>query len=146
MFIDVSIFKTQVCSFKYTYTFLKFAFWSLSLLFSTGSISGAGSGDLFRSDEIIQLELRSDFTAIQIDRTGNQQYYDGELIYYVPGGETLRFTVRIMARGNFRLMPENCSYPPLFINFKKNEVNNTLFDGQNKLKLVTPCHDEADVS
>ena len=145
MFIDISIYKAQVCTIKYTYTFLKFAFWSLSLLYSTGSISGAGSGDLFRSDEIIHLELRSDFTAIQIDRTGNPQYNDGELIYYVPGGETLRFTVRIIARGNFRRMPENCSFPPLFINFKKKEVNNTIFDGQDKLKLVTPCQDEADV-
>ena len=97
------------------------------------------------TDEIIHLELRSDFTAIQIDRTGNPQYNDGELIYYVPGGETLRFTVRIIARGNFRRMPENCSFPPLFINFKKKEVNNTIFDGQDKLKLVTPCQDEADV-
>ncbi len=31
------------------------------------------------------------------------------------------------------------NFPPLALNFKKNEVKNTLFDNQDKLKLVTPC-------
>jgi hypothetical protein len=50
-----------------------------------------------------------------------------------------------MARGNFRLNPVNCNFPPLSLNFKKNEVKNTLFDNQDKLKLVTPCQDDKDV-
>jgi hypothetical protein len=33
----------------------------------------------------------------------------------------------------------------LYVNFKKNEVKNTLFDNQDKLKLVTPCQNEEDV-
>jgi hypothetical protein len=50
-----------------------------------------------------------------------------------------------MVRGNFRLKPENCSFPPLSVHFIKNEVENTLFKNQSKLKLVTPCQNEIDV-
>jgi len=50
-----------------------------------------------------------------------------------------------MARGNFRLDPENCNFPPLLLNFKKGDLANTVFDGQDKLKLVTPCQQESDV-
>jgi hypothetical protein len=50
-----------------------------------------------------------------------------------------------MVRGNFRRDPANCNFPPLLLNFKKGDVKNTLFDNQDKLKLVTPCHAEEDI-
>lgn len=34
---------------------------------------------------------------------------------------------------------EVCDFPPLKLDFKKNQVPGTLFDGQNKIKLVTHC-------
>jgi hypothetical protein len=34
---------------------------------------------------------------------------------------------------------ETCDYPPLLLNLKKNQVDGTLFDKQNKLKLVIHC-------
>jgi hypothetical protein len=91
------------------------------------------------------MELRSDFSSIQQNRTQNPQYFDGELIYYSSDNESEKLTVRVMVRGKFRLKPENCNFPPLFIDFKKSEVKNTIFDNQNRLKLVTPCQDEEDV-
>jgi hypothetical protein len=100
---------------------------------------------LFESDEIIKLELRSDFMAIDKGRNGDPEYYDGELIYYSPDGKHEIFSVKVMARGHFRRNPEICSFPPLLVNFKEKEVNNSIFENQNKLKLVTPCQDEEDV-
>ncbi len=100
---------------------------------------------LFVSDEIINIELRSDFSAIEKDRVKNPEYHDGELIYYNSNGESTTLSVKVMARGNFRRDPANCSFPPLFLNFKKHEVKNTLFDNQDELKLVTPCQQEDDV-
>ena len=85
------------------------------------------------------MELRSDFSAIQVDRVENPKYHEGELIYYTPDGKPIKLSVQVMARGNFRRDPKNCNFPPLALNFKKNEVKNTLFDNQDKLKLVTPC-------
>lgn len=56
---------------------------------------------------------------------------------YVEGGETYRLSVLIRTRGRFRR--RECALPPLQLNFKKSEVKDTLFAGQDKLKLVTPC-------
>ena len=124
---------------------LKISVSTLSLIFVTNSARATGIDSLFRSDEIIKMELRSDFSAIQKDRDENPEYHDGELIYYSTGGEPTKLAVRVMVRGHFRLKPTNCNFPPLLLNFKKNEVKNTIFQNQDRLKLVTPCQSEEDL-
>lgn len=124
---------------------IKILIFKLLLSLWTVSVIANEPDSLFRSEEIIQLELRSDFKAIEANRTGVAGHFDGELIYNFPGGKTEKFSVKVMVRGNFRLNPEICSFPPLLVNFKGKEVKNTIFDNQNKLKLVTPCQDEEDV-
>ncbi len=124
---------------------LKFTVFILSFIYITNSATAGMVDSLFRSDEIIRMELRSDFSAIQEERTENPEYHDGELIYYTPGAEPVRLSVKVMARGNFRLNPANCNFPPLFVDFKKNEVTGTVFENQNRLKLVTPCQLEEDL-
>lgn len=119
---------------------------SLLFLFITVCPALAGKVDsLFQSEEVISMELRSDFSAIDNDRSEDPAYHEGELIYLSGNEDTVKLSVKVMARGNFRRDPVNCRFPPLLVNFKKNEVKNTLFDDQNKLKLVTPCQTEEDV-
>lgn len=108
-------------------------------------VEAFASDTLFRSEAVIELELRSDFSAIQKEREENPTYHNGELIYLSESGEKIILGVKVMARGNFRLKPENCNFPPLFIDFKKNDVRNTLFENQDKLKLVTPCQTDEDL-
>jgi hypothetical protein len=127
------------------YKFLKISFYVLPFIFYTNTLLAEKTDSLFRSDEIINFELRSDFSAIQDDRLENPQYHDGEMIYLNPAGNTEKFSVKVIARGNFRRNPVNCNFPPLYLNFKKNEVKNTIFDNQDKLKLVTPCYSDKDV-
>lgn len=117
----------------------------LLFIFALNQIFADMTNPLFLSDEIIKLELRSDFMAIEMGRTGDPEYYDGELIYYTPDGNYEIFSVKVMARGHFRRNPEICSFPPLLVNFREKEVKNSIFENQNKLKLVTPCQDEEDV-
>jgi len=124
---------------------LKLSFVILFFFIVVNSAISTGADSLFLSDELMNIELRSDFSAIENDREDKPEYHQGELIYHTPGGETVKLSVRVMARGNFRRDPSNCSFPPLFVNFKKNEVNNTLFENQTRLKLVTPCQDDEDV-
>jgi len=109
--------------------------------------SGASQTDsLFRSDDVIRMELRSDFTAIEAERSGDEQaYHDGELTYYDQRGESVKLSVKLIVRGHYRRDTAHCDFPPLYVNFKKNEVANTIFSNQNELKLVTPCMDEKDV-
>ena len=112
---------------------------------SANSLRADGIDSLFKSDEIVNMELRSDFSEIQADRNRTPVYHDGELVYYTPGAEAKKLAVKIMVRGHFRRDTANCNFPPLFVNFKKKEVENTLFENQDKLKLVTPCQYEKDI-
>ncbi len=124
---------------------LKISLRLLLLVFLSDSVIASDTDSLFKSDDIINMELRTDFSAIRIDTIGEPQYHDGELIYYSADGSSEKFSVKVRIRGNFRRKPENCSFPPVMVNFKKDEVKNTLFDNQDKLKLVTPCQNEEDV-
>lgn len=119
----------------------------ISVIFITVcKVSATTPDSLFLSDEIIDIELSADFSTIRNERTGTPGYHEGELIYYSSGNQKVRLSVKVMARGDFRLDPAHCKFPPLILNFKKNEVENTLFKNQDKLKLVTPCLYENDIT
>jgi hypothetical protein len=47
----------------------------------------------------------------------------------------------VRTRGNFRLRRRTCNFPPLRINFKTKDTENTVFHGEDKLKLVAHCQD-----
>jgi hypothetical protein len=127
------------------YNLLKEPVFMLSFFFMTNSLLAGETDSLFMSDKVIKMELRSDFSAILTSRTGKPEFTEGELIYYTPGDEPTKISVKVMARGNFRLNPENCSFPPLLVDFRKNDLKNTIFDNQDRLKLVTPCQSEEDL-
>lgn len=116
-----------------------------SFLLSQAASANGLPDSLFLSDDVLYLELRTDFKAILKNRSEDAVYQEGEIRYPGKGNEFIAIPVRVAPRGNFRLKPENCSFPPLLLNFKKEDVKNTLFDKQDKLKLVTPCREEKEV-
>ena len=93
---------------------------------------------LFSSHEILDLTITGDFNTILKDVGDNREYHPAVLQYF-DGKDTVVLNVQVKTRGHFRRKLENCSFPPLKINFKKKQVKNTLFDGMNKVKLVTHC-------
>ena len=110
-----------------------------------GQVPATGTDSLFLSDKVIRMELRTDFSAIEAERTGTPALHEGELTYHLRGSAPVTVNVKVMARGNFRLNPANCSFPPLLIDLSNSEIQNTLFENQKRLKLVTPCQDEEDL-
>lgn len=125
--------------------FFKSSLCVLTFIYFTNSLLASKTDKLFKSDEVIKMELRFDLSAINNDRNGIPENHDGELIYYTPNGKAKKLSVKLTVRGRYRLDTAKCNFPPLLVNFKKNEVKNTLFDNQNKLKLVTPCQNDIDV-
>jgi hypothetical protein len=77
------------------------------------------------------------------DRADNPEYRPGTLSLaganVQAGGTEEKFEIRIRPRGKSRRDRSVCKFPPLRVNFKKGQVKNTLFAGQNALKLVTHC-------
>ena len=107
----------------------------LFLIFATGF---GQQSMLFNSEEPINIELAGDMKALMNDRGDDPQYHDFILSYHE--GQEFQIPIRLKTRGHFRKMRANCKYPPILLNFDYPETpDNSIFFGQNKLKLVTPC-------
>jgi len=94
--------------------------------------------ELFSSHEVIELNLKGDYKTLFKDIGDDREEHPFKL-EYGNNGDTIVLDVAIATRGNFRRKAENCNFPPLKFNFKKKQVKNTLFEGINKIKLVTHC-------
>lgn len=86
---------------------------------------------LFEDDSPIEIELTGPIWSL-VDQREEQKEWPFRL-----KTQTLELDLKVRARGNSRLRV--CAFPPLRLNFKKSELSGTLFEGQDKLKLVTPC-------
>ena len=111
---------------------------SLSILLLTLSLLESATANPLFPDDIedataLNATLNVDLRAVMQSDAPEQP---GKLVVTTPGG-TQTFNVKVSPRGKSR--QERCRFFPLWINFKKSEVKDTLFEGQNKLKLVTHC-------
>ena len=93
---------------------------------------------LFADDSLLEVTIDAPFSTLMEVRPDKAEL-KGSLSYTEADGATKRLSIRLRTRGNFRRATENCDFAPIRLNFKKGEVRNTLFDGQDKLKLVTHC-------
>jgi hypothetical protein len=50
--------------------------------------------------------------------------------------------MRARTRGYFRLKRRTCGFPNLHINFRRRQVENTVFAGQNRVSIVAHCQDD----
>ena len=95
---------------------------------------------LFQDDHIVKAVLTAPIAQAYAQKNKDAQVYlPGYFTYADEQGETVKLDVSIRARGNFRRI--YCELAPLRLNFKKSQVVGTLFAGQDKLKLVSPCFD-----
>lgn len=97
---------------------------------------------LFSAHEPLVLTLRTDIKWLR-DKRPNEEEVEGVVVLEGPDGATT-LAVDVRTRGNFRRDPRNCNFPPLRLDFPTKQVEGTVFEGQDKLKLVTPCHDSRD--
>lgn len=113
------------------------------LLFQSLFLSISAQGELFQSDSILELELSGDTRSLFNDREGEATYFKMELSYQDDEGEKVIHPLKVKTRGNFRRDRNNCFYPPLWLNFPKFKIpEGSVFAGQDKIKLVTPCRDQ----
>ena len=112
----------------------------------TAQDAGAGrtgaAQALFASNDPLTLTIEAPLKAIFKEREQTSSYHPGVIILQGSDGLSVSLDVQVKTRGKFRLNPRNCGFPPLRINFKKKQVENTVFAGQDKLKLVTHCQDK----
>jgi hypothetical protein len=78
------------------------------------------------------------------DRGDDRPDHPARLTHYRTDGDTVVHDFEFKTRGYFRRLYLDCDVPPLRFDFKKKQVMHTLFEGQDKLKLVTHCRDQID--
>ena len=104
--------------------------WSQILLFVWGGTAHAG-GSLFDSDEVLEVSLQGPLEQT-IEDQDNRKARPFKLLL---DGQELPVSVRV--RGNSRARV--CQFPPLRLKFDADSVDASVFEGHDKLKLVTHC-------
>src|SRR5690242_3395730 len=122
--------------------FLPSAFIVFFVLFaSTGKTqSNIDSASLFDANDVLKIRLTGDIRALMNDRVDNAQNHPLLLSYKAENGNEVSLSIQAKTRGHFRRTMGNCTYPPLLLQFTKNDtLVSSIFSVQNKLKLVMPC-------
>lgn len=116
---------------------LSFGSGTRTLAQQAADTSAAPLAPLFEAREPLALTLSADFGAVAKERGTKRNDHPGTLSYVALSGDTVTLPVKLRTRGRFRL--RTCQYPPLRVDFDKDEVAGTVFAHQNNLKLVGPC-------
>lgn len=93
---------------------------------------------LFGHDSIIAVTIEGPLTTIMRKRDESEEH-PSIFRYTDADGTQHTFDINLSIRGKFRAKKEVCNFAPLRVNFKKAQLESTLFEGQDKLKLVTDC-------
>lgn len=96
-------------------------------------------GTLFTSTDTLNISITTNLKTLLRDRGTKPIYHYGNVNYKTAKGKNVDLPIKIRVRGNFRKDPSNCFFPPLLLNFDKKNKGNSIFNQQNKLKLVTHC-------
>jgi hypothetical protein len=117
------------------------------ILFYSNNISAQKknklTSTLFTKDDVLSLKLYANFRAVQKDRGKDPSYHAAVLSYKNNDSVEISIPLKIKVRGNFRKDRSNCFFPPLLLNFPKNNNDSAgLFMNQKNLKLVTQCRSD----
>lgn len=95
---------------------------------------------LFLAEETLKVTISAPMTTL-IEKRSKEEYLPALFSFVDEDGANVALDLQIRTRGNFR--HNTCNFPPLSLNFKKKQTDNTLFQNQNKMKLVVHCENSA---
>lgn len=98
---------------------------------------------LFQSDATLAVEIEGPFSLLASERPDEEEF-PGKFRYKAGNGDIIELDVVLRTRGRVRQLKEVCTFPPLRLNFKKKDVDDTLFHKQDKLKLVSHCRNNSE--
>jgi hypothetical protein len=101
------------------------------------------SAPLFSSHEPLRLVLRAPFHSLFGNRDEDAPALPATMIH-VQDGDSVHMELDVELRGNNRRKSSVCNFPPLRIDFPRSEMSGTVFENQNRLKVVTQCQSGRD--
>lgn len=124
-------------------TLFSFTILSMLILFSGPLLATeknqSSKSALFSESEPIEIVLQMDMKKVFDDKSDDPEYTPALLIQKIGDNKIRTFNIKIKARGRTRRLEDICEFPPLKINFEKKSTENTVFEGQDKIKMVTHC-------
>jgi hypothetical protein len=96
---------------------------------------------LFASNDLLVMTLEARLKTTLDERGEDREYHPAILRYEDPESGPVSLNVRVRVRGNFRAQSRNCRFPPLRVDMRKAQTEQTVFAGQGRLRLVTHCQD-----
>jgi hypothetical protein len=113
-----------------------------SFYWTPSPLAAQNPSGLFETDEVLNITLSGNTRDLLNDRGEKSKYYPLVLSYKNKDSSETAITIKAKTRGKFRKDRANCIYPPVLLNFQDSEKASTLFQEQNKLKLVTSCRED----
>ena len=96
---------------------------------------------LFETDETLALTIEAPMREL-IRYRKQKNEYDATVTWTDEAGTAISIPAKLKPRGNHRLT--TCDFPPLRIEFDPSDTAGTIFDGQQRLKMVNPCGNGSD--
>jgi len=104
---------------------------------SSGQSSSKG---LFESNEVLHIKLTGNLRDLMNDRGDKPKLHPLTISYTGESGTEVALPIQAKTRGHFRKALGGCTYPPILLQFSKNDaLASSVFSQQSKLKLVMPC-------
>ena len=95
---------------------------------------------LFRDTTVLNVTIVTDLRTVIRDRDSTKfAPHAATLSYPDSAGRVRSFPVTLRARGHFRRQSRNCAFPPLKLEFKREDARGTMFQGNDELKITTNC-------
>jgi hypothetical protein len=95
---------------------------------------------LFASSTPLAFTLTGNFKAIQSDRTPNStKTFPATIEFQKEDGSSAKIDLPIRTRGQVRRSYDVCEFAPIRLEFPKDQMKGTVFDGQHVLKLGVHC-------
>jgi len=96
---------------------------------------------LFASHTPLLVTIEAPLSTLMTERP-DDEYLEGTFSFTGDDGTAHTLNLKLRTRGNYRREAEHCDFPPIRLNFRKAQVADTVFDGQDKLKLVAHCKND----
>ena len=94
---------------------------------------------LFADQDLLELRIEGPIRAVVRDRDPEPEDRPATMAWTPEEGEGGTLAIEIRARGKSRRLKEKCDFPPIRLDIPRKAADGTLFENQDKLKLVTHC-------
>ena len=101
--------------------------------------SAKASLSIFASDSPLAMTIRTDVRALLRDRGEDRKDHDGIARVQRADGSMDSVAIELRTRGVFRRRPAVCGFPPLRLSIGRRARQDTPFEGERRIKLVTHC-------